>query len=197
MQRLSRLRLFVGVGSLLQLCVFFLSCQHADSFTLVMMGARRGKGDLGRSLDPNSKQSMGASKNKGQEITGVTLPAVNGIRGWEFGEGVQMVCANVGGKYLAIQGNCPRCAFDLWRGDLIVDDPGFKAKDLPIIACPTCATTYSMATGKHGPPLKRTGLQAFTTGLAKSATNTDAYKDAKAFRITRDEDSGQVFCKER
>jgi nitrite reductase/ring-hydroxylating ferredoxin subunit len=194
MQRLNRLQLFVGVGSLLQLCVFLLSCQHTDSFTLVMMGARRGKGDLGR--DPNSKQSMG-SKNKGQEITGVTLPAVGGIRGWEFGEGVQMVCANVGGKYMAIQGNCPRCAFDLWKGDLIVDDPGFKDSELPIIACPTCATTYSMVTGKHGPPLKRTGLQAFTTGLAKSATNTDAYKDAKAFRITRDDEDGRVFCKER
>jgi nitrite reductase/ring-hydroxylating ferredoxin subunit len=187
---MSRLQLFVG--SLLQLCVFFLSCQHADSFTLVMMGARRGKGDLKRNLDPNSKQSM---PNKGQEITGVTLPAVNSIRGWEFGEGVNMVCANVGGKYMAIQGNCPRCAFDLWKGDLIVDDPGFK--DLPIIACPTCATTYSMVTGKHGPPLKRTGLQAFTTNLAKTATNTDAYKDAKAFRITRDEEDGRVFCRER
>jgi nitrite reductase/ring-hydroxylating ferredoxin subunit len=192
MQRLSRLELFVG-SLLLQLCIFLLSCPHADSFSLVMMGARRGKGDLKRSLDPNSKQS-GSTNRLGQEITGVTLPAANSLRGWEFGDGVNMVCANVGGKYLAVQGNCPRCAFDLWRGDLIVDDPGFK--DLPAIACPTCATTYSLVTGKHGPPLKRNGLQAFTTNLAKTATNTDAYKDAKAFRITRDEEDGRVFCKE-
>jgi nitrite reductase/ring-hydroxylating ferredoxin subunit len=160
-----------------------------------MMGSgKRGKGDLKRALDPNSKNP--AMSNKGQEITGVTLPAVNSLRGWEFGEGVNMVCANVGGKYLAVQGNCPRCAFDLWRGDLITDDPAFK-KDLPIIACPTCATTYSLVTGKHGPPLKRTGLQAFTTNLAKTATNTDAYADAKAFQITRDDEDGRVFCRER
>ena len=87
-----------------------------------------------------------------------------------------------------------RCAFDLWKGDLIVDDPGWD--DLPRIACPTCSTTYALTNGKSGPPIKRTGLQAFVGNLAKTATVDDANKDAKAYRITRDED-GRVYCRER
>lgn len=192
----SSLPLFVC--SLLPFCILLLGCcQHADSFSLVMMGARRGKGDLKRSLDPSSSSNNRQSQpgKRGQEITGVTLPAANSMRGWEFGQDVRMVCANVGGRYLALQGECPRCAFDLWKGDLIVDDPGFT--DLPAIACPTCATTYSMVSGKHGPAYKRRGLQAFTTGLAKTATAKDEFKDAKAFLITRDEEDGRVFCRER
>jgi nitrite reductase/ring-hydroxylating ferredoxin subunit len=103
-----------------------------------------------------------------------------------------VACCNVNGRYYAVQGQCPRCAFDLWKGDLIADDPAFE--DLPRVACPTCATTYSMRTGKYGPPLKRTGLQAFVSGLTKSATVNDAMKDAKAFLITVDED-GRVYCR--
>jgi len=171
-----------------------------QSFSFVLM-VRRGKGDLQRSLnDNNASASSGKNKNRGQEVTGVTLPAPNSLRGWEFGEGVSLVVAATTDartdqpKYWALQAACPRCAFDLFKGDLIVDDAGFR--DLPIVACPTCSTTYSLRTGKHGPPLKRTGLQAFTSNLAKTATATDAYKDAKAFTITRDED-GTVYCQER
>jgi nitrite reductase/ring-hydroxylating ferredoxin subunit len=104
-----------------------------------------------------------------------------------------VACCNVGGRYFAVQGQCPRCAFDLWKGDLIVDDSAWD--DLPRVACPTCSTTYSMKSGKHGPPIKRTGLQGFVSGLAKSATTTDAMKDAKAFLITVDEDDGKVYCR--
>lgn len=82
----------------------------------------------------------------------------------------------------------------MYKGDLIEDDPGFT--DLPRVACPTCGTTFSFRTGKHGPAIKRTGLAGFVNGLAKSATITDSSKDAKAFIITRDAD-GRVYCKER
>jgi nitrite reductase/ring-hydroxylating ferredoxin subunit len=145
--------------------------------------------------DQSSTASSPASLNKGrgQEITGVTLPAAGEIKGWEFGDGVRMACANVNGRYYAVQGDCPRCGFDLWKGDLIRDDPDFD--DLPRVACPTCSTTYSLRTGKRGPPLKRTGLQAFVGGLAKSATMNDAMKDAKVFQITRDDDNGKVYCR--
>ena len=75
-----------------------------------------------------------------------------------------------------------------------MDDPGWD--DLPRIACPTCATTYGMVTGKKGPPLKRTGLAGFVGNLAKTATVDASSKDAKAYIITRDDD-GRVYCRER
>ena len=165
------------------------------------MMARRGKGGLKRSLEGvSNKRASGGSgaaalnQGKGQEITGVTLPLPNKIKGWEFGGGSRLACANVEGQFYAVQGDCPRCAFDLWKGDLIIDDPGFEGK--PLVACPTCSTTYSLKTGKYGPPLKRTGLQAFVGNLAKTATEGDAYKSAKAFAITVNEDDGRVFCRE-
>lgn len=168
-----------------------------DSFSLVFM-AKRGKGNLKRALDDDvsssKKGKSSINKGKGQEITGVTLPADGTIKGWEFGDKVTMACANVGGRFFALQGDCPRCAFDLYKGDLIVDDPGWE--DLPRVACPTCSTTYSLVSGKFGPPLKRTGLAGFVGNLAKTATQGDKPKDAKAFLITRDED-GKVYCRER
>jgi len=182
------------------------------AFNLVLMGARRGgaarkAGGLKRTLDEEleTKGGAGGGKNerrnqrslnrgRGQEITGVTLPAPGNLKGWEFGDGVRMACANVDGRYYAVQGQCPRCGFDLWKGDLIVDDPGFD--DLPRVACPTCSTTYALGTGKYGPPFKRTGLQGFVSNMAKQATVGDATKDAKAFVITRDDD-GRVYCRER
>ena len=82
----------------------------------------------------------------------------------------------------------------MWKGDLIVNDPGFEKDSL---ACPTCATTYALATGKAGPTLKRKGLAALVGNLAKAATAGEAERDAKAFQVTRDEDTGQVFLRER
>lgn len=104
-----------------------------------------------------------------------------------------MVCCNVNGRYYALQGECPRCGFDLFRGDLISKDDAWD--DLPRVACPTCATTYSMKTGTYGPPLKRTGLQGFVTGLAKQSTSTAANKNAKAYIITVDDTDGTIYCR--
>ena len=168
-----------------------------DGFSLVFM-AKRGKGNLKRSLleEDNSGSKKGVAslnRGKGQEITGVTIPEEGTLKGWEFGEGVRMACCNVNNQLYAIQADCPRCGFDLWKGTLIAKDPAWD--DLPRVACPTCSTTYSMRTGKHGPPIKRSGLQGFVSGLAKQATSTDAMKDAQVFRITRDEEDGRVFCR--
>mmetsp|Transcript_14306 Transcript_14306/g.20150 ORF Transcript_14306/g.20150 Transcript_14306/m.20150 type:complete len:204 (+) Transcript_14306:191-802(+) len=172
-----------------------------DAFTLVMMGARRGKGSLKNRINDDSSKGINNNSNnksmnagKGQEITGVTLPTQGQVKGWEFGEGVRLACANVDNTFYGIQGDCPRCAFDLWKGDLIYNDPGWD--DLPRIACPTCSTTFSLKTGKHGPPIKRKGLAAFVGNLAKTATAQESGKDAQAFLITRDED-GRVYCRER
>eukprot|EP00521_Asterionellopsis_glacialis_P003879 CAMPEP_0195267730 /NCGR_PEP_ID=MMETSP0706-20130129/12755_1 /TAXON_ID=33640 /ORGANISM="Asterionellopsis glacialis, Strain CCMP134" /LENGTH=187 /DNA_ID=CAMNT_0040322519 /DNA_START=188 /DNA_END=751 /DNA_ORIENTATION=- len=169
-----------------------------EAFTLVMMGARRrGKGNLKNRINDDagaSKNSKSMNAGKGQEITGVTLPPPGQLKGWEFGEGVRIACANVDDGFYGIQGSCPRCGFDLWKGDLIYDDPGWE--DLPRVACPTCSTTFSLKNGKHGPPIKRKGLSAFVGNLAKSATAQDSGKDAQAYLISRDEDE-RVYCRER
>lgn len=176
--------------------------QKVDGFSIVLMG--RGKGNLKRVLrDERSRskkrgngQDPTASMNdgKGQEITGVTLPSEGMIKGWEFGDNKVMVCANVNGQFYAVQGDCPRCAFDLWKGDLIQNDPGFE--DLPRIACPTCATTYSLRSGLYGPPIKRTGLAGFVSGLAKTAT-ANQERNCDVFQITVESETGRVYCRKR
>lgn len=161
------------------------------------MAKRKGGGGLRRTFlenDNETRDEYPKNIQRGQEITGVTLPANGKIKGWEFGQGVRMACVNLDETYYALEGQCPRCGFDLWRGDVIVNDEAFD--DLPRLACPTCSTTYSLRTGKHGPPLKRTGLQEFVGKLAKTATEKDSYKDAKAFQIIK-EDGGRVYCREK
>ena len=68
--------------------------------------AKRGKG-LQRALEDDGtvkpKSSRSFNQGKGQEITGVTLPGEGSIKGWEFGEGVKLAVANVGGKFYALQ----------------------------------------------------------------------------------------------
>ena len=91
-----------------------------DCFNVVYF-ARRGKRGLKRTLEDDAAvQGNGNNSNnnpvnpkssvnqgKGQEITGVTLPELGKLRGWEFGGGVRIACANVGGKYYAVQVNLP------------------------------------------------------------------------------------------
>jgi nitrite reductase/ring-hydroxylating ferredoxin subunit len=153
----------------------------------------------GTSSSSSSSSSSSKRSKKGksilqrQEITGVTLPSEGTMKGWEFGNQTTMTCANVGGKFYAVSGECPRCGFDLWKGE-IVTDPAFE--DLPRVACPTCATTFGLRSGKYGPPIKRTGLAGFVNGLAKTATSGDKPKDAQAYEITLDDD-GRVYCQKR
>ena len=67
------------------------------------------------------------------------------MKWWECGAGAGqcrvVAYANVDDEIYAIQAaGCPRCAFDLYEGDIVVNDDSFE--DLPprTIACPTCAT---------------------------------------------------------
>ena len=86
------------------LCVLSLSVQCSTAFSIVFM-AKRGKGSF-KSLDDddsNPKSSGVLNRGRGQEITGVTLPAEGRLKGWEFGDGVRMACANVDGKFYALQ----------------------------------------------------------------------------------------------
>ena len=117
------------------------------------------------------------------------------IRGWAFGEDRTIACANVDGQYYAVEGQCPRCAFDLYKGKLLVDADVWGPE--PRVACPTCSVTYSLKTGKFGPEYKATGLAGFVNSWAKTATVNNASQDVGAFIITRDEDTGKVFCRER
>ena len=185
--------------------VLSLLCGTSSSFTAPSSASRRtnlsvlqmgkGKGKLKQALEGDGNNPKSLNQGRGQEITGVTLPAEGMIKGWEFGNQQRMACAQVDGNFYAVEGGCPRCAFDLWKGTLVTDEA--FGPDLPRVACPTCATTFSLRTGNHGPALKRTGLAGFVGGLAKTATVNEASKDAKAYIITRDAETGQVFCKER
>jgi hypothetical protein len=92
------------------MCVWTLSLPLVvSSFNLVFMAKRGRKGGLQRNLDDEGsssrapKSSRSVNQGRGQEITGVTLPAEGSLKGWEFGDGVQMACANVGGTFFAIQ----------------------------------------------------------------------------------------------
>jgi nitrite reductase/ring-hydroxylating ferredoxin subunit len=171
-----------------------------EGFTLFMMGGRKSTGNLKRALMSGEKTSSSRNKKgkksslqQRQEITGVTLPVDGMMKGWEFGNQTTLTCANVGGKFYAVSGECPRCAFELWKGE-IVTDPAFE--DLPRVACPTCATTFGLRSGKYGPPIRRTGLTGFVNGLAKAATAGDKPKDTEAYEITLEED-GRVYCRKR
>eukprot|EP00550_Attheya_septentrionalis_P012684 CAMPEP_0198302820 /NCGR_PEP_ID=MMETSP1449-20131203/56564_1 /TAXON_ID=420275 /ORGANISM="Attheya septentrionalis, Strain CCMP2084" /LENGTH=201 /DNA_ID=CAMNT_0044005289 /DNA_START=42 /DNA_END=647 /DNA_ORIENTATION=- len=172
------------------------SC-YCSAFTLVMMGRRRGKvGDKKLTSQKQSSPIKSLNGGKGQEITGVSLPAEGTVKGWQFGNDQKMACVNVEGTYYALQADCPRCAFDLFKGTVVTDE-AFAASEMPRLACPTCSTTYGLKTGTHGPALKRTGLSGFVGGLAKTATVDSSSKDAKAYTITCDPSDGRVFCRER
>lgn len=177
------------------------SISKTFSSTQLMMGSRRGKaGNLKRSLDDTSGANSAAgiksiNQGRGQEITGVSLPDNMKIKGWAFGEDQTIAAANVDGKYYALDGRCPRCAFDLFKGKLLVDKDVWGAD--PVVACPTCSTTYNFKTGKFGPEYKQTGLAGFVNTWAKTATINNASQDVSAFIITKDEQTGQVFCRER
>lgn len=190
MSRLPKVPAYILVitTTILILCL----SSSVDSLSLVMMGAKRGKGGLQQRLLDGGGSGRNINQGRGQEITGVTLPAPGKLKGWEFGDGVRLVCANVDGKLYAVQGDCPRCGFDLWKGD-IINNEAFS--DLPRVACPTCSTTFGLRSGKSGPPLKRSGLQGFVGGLAKTATVDKSTLNAKVFKITRDDDDGRVYCK--
>jgi nitrite reductase/ring-hydroxylating ferredoxin subunit len=124
------------------------------------------------------------------------IPTTEGkIRGWAFGGGRSVACANVDGKYLAVDGICPRCGFDLYRGK-ILDDAEVWGPE-PHVACPTCAATYSLKTGFFGPEYKATGLAGFVNTWAKAATIGNAMKNVQAFIITKDDETGKVYYREQ
>mmetsp|Transcript_37410 Transcript_37410/g.78375 ORF Transcript_37410/g.78375 Transcript_37410/m.78375 type:complete len:159 (-) Transcript_37410:242-718(-) len=152
---------------------------------------------LERSLDDKKRGGSVQRINggRGQEITGVTLPEKGKIRGWAFGEDRTICSANVDGKYYAVDGVCPRCGFDLYKGKLLDDKDVWGPE--PVVACPTCSTTYSLKTGKFGPEYKNTGLTGWVNTWAQTATAYNAAKDVPAYVITRDGETGQVFCRER
>eukprot|EP00587_Corethron_hystrix_P011039 CAMPEP_0113296974 /NCGR_PEP_ID=MMETSP0010_2-20120614/32_1 /TAXON_ID=216773 ORGANISM="Corethron hystrix, Strain 308" /NCGR_SAMPLE_ID=MMETSP0010_2 /ASSEMBLY_ACC=CAM_ASM_000155 /LENGTH=201 /DNA_ID=CAMNT_0000149791 /DNA_START=69 /DNA_END=674 /DNA_ORIENTATION=+ /assembly_acc=CAM_ASM_000155 len=187
----------------LPLAFFFLSFQ-TECLTLHMMAGRRSSRKGGgikkelRELQNGSSKGKDVNikslnKGKGQEITGVTLPKEGEIKGWQFGDGATLACTNIFGSYYALSGSCPRCAFDLYRGKNLVNDPAW---DEPSVACPTCSTTYSWRDGRVGATMKQKGIAGFVGDLAQSATVANSGKDATSFAITVDYE-GKVYCRQR
>lgn len=105
-----------------------------------------------------------------------------------------MACARVRGRYYAVEGTCPRCAFDLYKGTLLADEDVWGPD--PRVACPTCSVTYSLRTGEFGPEYKAKGLAGFVNTWAKTATIGNESKPAPAFVVSTDEDDGRVYCRE-
>jgi len=75
------------LGALLSLLLVVETASTVSAFSFLLMGARRGKGNLKRTLDSSSvgdsnvlspsagnKKLVKLNNGKGQEITGVTLP---------------------------------------------------------------------------------------------------------------------------
>lgn len=65
------------ISTLTLLILLATECSLSSSFTLVMMGARRGKGNLKKRLDDSSSSkpsTASLNQGRGQEITGVNLP---------------------------------------------------------------------------------------------------------------------------
>ena len=90
------------------LCLASFAVETSTGFSVVFMARRGKKGNLKRTINDEAstdapKSSRSFNQGKGQEITGVTLPADGRIKGWEFGDGVRMACANVNGKFYALQ----------------------------------------------------------------------------------------------
>ena len=54
-----------------------------------------------------------------------------------------------------------------------------------------------MKTGKFGPEYKVNGLAGFVNTWAKTATVNNASQDVPAYIITRDEQTGKVYCRDR
>ena len=130
---------------------------------------------------------------KGQELKGVTLPAANKVKGWEFGDNKKMACFNVDDNYYAVDGICSRCGFDLWKGK-VLSDVDVWGPD-PVVACPTCSTTYNIKSGVPGPPMKKEGWFGFVNDLAQTATTKEAGKPVTAYAITVDEDD-KIYIRE-
>ncbi|GMH94746.1 hypothetical protein TrST_g3360 [Triparma strigata] len=126
-----------------------------------------------------------ANKGRGLEVTGVTLPTADSpITGWIVGTDTKVAVANINDVYYGLQGACPRCGFDLFRGTATTSPN-------PKISCPTCRTSYNAASGQPDGELKGD----FTSNLARLATTDKSKNAAKAFSITVKD--GRVFVRDR
>ena len=119
------------------------------------------------------------------DVSGVTFPEKAGdIRAWElnFGEKGAKKFACVRPKqsevYL-IDGECSRCSFDLWRGEVILPSDGSPAR----LSCPVCRQVYELPTGEPKGIQVKEGLGGWVNGLARSATLSDREKPITSYPI--------------
>ncbi|CAM9629096.1 unnamed protein product [Chrysoparadoxa australica] len=171
----------------------FLADSDAFPQPMVMMGGRS-KGGLARGLGEGKgkgKKGKGGGQRAWSLVSGVTLPAKEGEMkaweldlGWEEAGPTKLAAIKHQGSYYAMESACTKCAWDLWKGDVLPAD----GKDSARVACPLCGTTYKLANGAPGEPIKRSGLAGWVGGLAQQSTNFQQATTAKTFPVRVDTD---------
>jgi nitrite reductase/ring-hydroxylating ferredoxin subunit len=153
--------------------------------SIAALGARR-KGSLDKLMEDAESEPSGINSGFWTRVSGVSLPPEGAKKAWELeldGNKVTVAAFRIDSTLYALGNECPRCAFDLWRGTLIRGQPGSGSsrgqKGEPKISCPLCGTTYDLATGQAGEPMKRSGISGWVGGLTLGATSeADAKKGA-------------------
>jgi nitrite reductase/ring-hydroxylating ferredoxin subunit len=149
-----------------QLVVAFAPSPGRCQASSVLYG--KGKGDImgalsGQKRAPKAKQPQPAWS----KVDGVSIPEVGNMKAWQLpiaGADRRFVCARPkADRVYLVDGECTRCAFDLWRGTM-------TAGDSPKVACPVCRETFSLLDGEPMGVAEKGGFEGWVGGLARTAT---------------------------
>lgn len=150
------------------------SCAHDFSRTAIQIGAIKKNKNKGSKIfralneDPNKAKKKGIpDEDIWTEISGISLPRKDReIKAWDLNIGSQrkvLVAARSGDKIFVLDGECSKCAWDMWKGQVVSGER---------IACPLCGSCYSLANGDPQGSVQRSGFSGFVGGLANQATSS-------------------------
>jgi len=133
-------------------------------------------------------------KNKGPPpnfvpIAGVSVPEVGKIKAWELNLGEEAprkfaCCRPAEGKVYLVDGECSKCAFDLWQGELVIGSEAKGNAEKPArVACPVCGQMFALPTGQPMGVKQKKGVGGWISGLAQSATATTTAKPIGTYPV--------------
>ena len=177
---------------------------------VVLAGQRRGQfvgGSLefgespaggGKKGGKNKKKNVpakGKQRNKEPiwtDVSGVTFPEKAGdIRAWELNIGStarKFACVRPrASEVFLVDGTCSRCAFDLWRGEIILPSDGSPAR----LSCPVCGQVYELSSGEPKGIQKKEGFNGWVNGLVRSATLSERERPIASYPIRARRDAGE------